>query len=105
MLPEHAKFESGSNGLEAGVMEMFDRLQTGRLLINCNLKPIFDELRVYHRDENGKIVKKKDDLICAIRYAMMCRRYGSQKRNQTTTVNTIYDYDPLNAPSQSGSLQ
>ena len=98
MLPEHAKFESGSNGLEEGVLEMYDRFRTGRLLIDCNLKMIFDEIRTYHRDENGKIVKKKEDLLCAIRYAMMCRRYGEQLGAQQTERQFISDVDPLNMP-------
>jgi hypothetical protein len=98
MLPEHAKFESGGNGLEAGIMEMYDRFMTRRLLIDCNLKQIFDEIRVYHRDENGLIVKKKDDLICAIRYAMMCRRFGEQRSEHQQDLKVITDYDPFNVP-------
>jgi hypothetical protein len=30
MLPEKATFMDGGNGVEAGVMDMLDRMQTGR---------------------------------------------------------------------------
>lgn len=96
MLPQHAQFANGSIGLEDGIAEMFDRFQTGRLMINRNLFPIMDEMRTYHRDENGAIVKEKEDLICAIRYAMMSRRYGVQRRSSRPKDLTREDVDPLN---------
>jgi phage terminase large subunit-like protein len=100
MLPQHAQFENGSIGLEAGVMEMYDRLQTGRLRVDRNLGIVFDEIRVYHRGEDGQIVKKKDDVLCAIRYAMMMRRYGIQRRRKATAIRVITDHDdPLNPPN------
>ena len=35
---------------------------------------MFDEILQYHRDEKGKIVKVRDDLLDAIRYAYMMKR-------------------------------
>ena len=35
-----------------------------------------EEILSYHRDEDYKIVKLRDDLICAVRYAFMMRRSG-----------------------------
>jgi hypothetical protein len=35
-----------------------------------------EELRNYHRDEDYKIVKQRDDLVSALRYAIMMRRNG-----------------------------
>lgn len=102
MLPTHATFESGSYGLEEGVLEMHDRFKTRRLIVDENLTEIFSEVRVYHRDEKGKIVKKRDDLLCAIRYAMMARRYGAQQQARNHGMNVVTDYDPLNPPQQAG---
>lgn len=73
MLPERATFEDGSNGLEAGVAEMYDRMQTGRLKVFSHLSDWWEEFRLYHR-KDGQIVKVNDDLISATRYAMMMRR-------------------------------
>ena len=33
MLVNHAAFEDGSDGVEAGLMDMLDRMQTGRLKV------------------------------------------------------------------------
>jgi hypothetical protein len=37
---------------------------------------LIEELRHYHQDENFKIVKQRDDLVSALRYAVMMRRSG-----------------------------
>ena len=73
MLPDKATFEDGTNGVEAGIMEMLSRMETGRLKVFRHLSEWFDEFRLYHR-KNGIIVKERDDLMAATRYAMMMRR-------------------------------
>lgn len=73
MIKDKATFNDGSNGVEAGVIEMLDRMQTGRFKVASNLNDWFQEFRLYHRD-NGSIVKKMDDLLSATRYALMMRR-------------------------------
>lgn len=76
MLPERTEFpDDRGNGVEAGLMEMLDRMQTGRLKIAAHLNDVWEEFRLYHR-EDGKIVKEGDDLMCAIRYAMMSLRFA-----------------------------
>jgi hypothetical protein len=74
-LPERATFEDGTNGLEAGVLEMLDRMQTGRLKVFRTETLWFEEFRMYHR-KNGLIVKERDDLMSATRYGMMMRRHA-----------------------------
>ena len=73
MLLERATFPDGGNGVEAGVAEMLDRMQTGRLRVAKHLADWWEEFRLYHR-EDGKIVKEGDDLMSATRYAMMMLR-------------------------------
>lgn len=75
MLPERATFPDGSNGVEAGVMDMLDRMQTGRLKVFSHLTAWLEEFRLYHR-EDGKIVKLQDDLMSATRYALMMLRHA-----------------------------
>lgn len=75
MLWERATFEDGTNGVEAGIMEMLDRMQTGRLKVFSNLNEFFEEIRLYHR-KDGRIVKEGDDLISAVRYAIMMKRFA-----------------------------
>lgn len=76
MLPLRATFEDGSNGVEAGVTEMFDRMQTGRWKVFSHLSEYFQEHNLYHR-KDGLIVKKGDDILSAARYAMMMRRFAT----------------------------
>jgi hypothetical protein len=73
MLPEHAQFPDGGISVEAGVLDMLDRMQTGRLKVAAHLADWFEEFRLYHR-ENGRIVKEYDDTLCATRYGLMMLR-------------------------------
>lgn len=75
MLHEHATHEDGGNGVEAGVLGMLDRMQTGRLKVFRGNNEWFEEFRLYHR-KDGKIVKERDDLMSATRYALMMLRYA-----------------------------
>lgn len=74
-LPERATFEDGGNGVEAGVTEMLDRMLTNRLKVFKHLTEWFGEFRLYHR-KDGKIVKERDDLLSATRYAIMMKRFA-----------------------------
>ena len=75
LLPERARFEDGSSGLEAGITEMLERMQTGRFKVFAHLEDWFAEFRLYHR-KDGLIVKANDDRISAARYAMMMKRFA-----------------------------
>ena len=80
MLHAHATFEDGGNSVEAGIMDMQDRFDDGRLKIAEHLDDWFSEYRMYHR-KDGKIVKLRDDLMSATRYGIMMLRFAktSQK--------------------------
>ena len=80
MLAAHATHAEGGNGVEAGLMEMLDRMHTGRLKVFSNLANWFEEFRLYHRKE-GKIVKERDDLMSATRYAIMMLRFAETEPN------------------------
>ena len=75
MLDHHATFEDGGNSVEAGLLDMQQRFEDGRLKVASHLSEWFNEYRMYHR-ENGKIVKLRDDLMSATRYGIMCLRYA-----------------------------
>lgn len=75
MLPERATFTDGGNGVEAGLMDMLDRMQTGRWKVFAHLSEWFEEFRMYHR-KDGKIVKLMDDILSASRYALMMKRFA-----------------------------
>lgn len=75
MLYEHATHQAGGYGVEAGIMEMLERMQSGRLKVFSNLGEWFEEFRLYHREE-GLIVKERDDLMSATRVGMMMKRFA-----------------------------
>ena len=75
MLPEHATHEEGGNGVEAGLIEIYDRMKTGRFRVFRTLGDWFAEKRGYHR-KKGLIVKARDDLMDATRCAIMMRRFA-----------------------------
>ena len=92
MLPEPAKFLDGTNGVDAGVTEMHDRMKTGRLRVAAHLADWFEEFRLYHREPKGplgvpQIVKINDDLLDATRYAMMCLRFARPLPQATDGYN------------------
>lgn len=83
---------SGGNGVEAGLMEMLDRMQTGRLKVFSNLDDWFSEFRLYHR-KDGQVVKKADDLLSATRYALMMKRKAIVQTVAPT--NVVPEWVPL----------
>lgn len=76
MLKERATFDDGTNGVEAGIMDMIDRMQTGRWKVAKCCENWLREFRIYHR-KDGLIVKLDDDCISASRYALMMLRYAT----------------------------
>lgn len=96
MLPDRATFEDGTNGVEAGVIEMLTRMENGTLKVFEELEPFFEEFRLYHR-KDGKIVKEYEDIISAVRYAIMMLRYAQPDaiKNSSVNLNHQSNYNPL----------
>lgn len=80
MMMEHATHAEGGNGVEAGLSDMLERMQTGRWKVFSTCGAWFGEFRLYHR-EDGKVVKLQDDLISASRYALMMKRFSQVKKS------------------------
>ncbi len=69
----------GGNNVEIGLMEMYNRMTSGRLKVFSTCTEFFKEKAVYHRKlKNGKseVVKLQDDVISACRYAIMSLRHA-----------------------------
>jgi phage terminase large subunit-like protein len=99
MLPGPAMWPEGGNSTEAGIMEMQDRMTTGRLKVAAHLSDWFEEFRLYHR-KDGLIVKERDDIMSATRIAIMAKRFaravplGSKDiRRETALVARDVDFD------------
>jgi hypothetical protein len=85
MMPERATFPDGTNGVEAGLQDMLQRMQLKKFKVFSHLTDWFEEFRMYHR-KDGKVVKESDDLMAATRYAWMMRRYGISKKEAEMTA-------------------
>lgn len=59
------------NAVEAGIHAVYRRLSAGRLKIFTTCRALLSEIRLYHRDENGKVVKEDDHAVDALRYLIM----------------------------------
>lgn len=93
--PSQAEPEgSGGNSVEAGLLEMFERMRTGRLKVARHLEAFFEEYRLYHR-KDGKIVKQFDDIISATRYAIMMKRFAVTDVRENKVI--ITQHQPLDA--------
>lgn len=60
-----------NNAVEAGLLEVWQRLSTGRLKVFRSCQNWLEEKRLYRRDEKGRIVKVNDHLMDLTRYGVM----------------------------------
>lgn len=65
------QIQPANNAVEAGILEVYERLSTGRLKIFNTLRNLLAEYRLYRRDEKGRIVKEFDHALDALRYGCM----------------------------------
>lgn len=93
LLPDHAKWPDGSNGVEAGLFEIRDLMLKGKWKFFAGQRDALDEFLNYHRDDRGHIVKLGDDVMDAMRYAYMMRRfavaYGDVGRQAVRTIDAL----------------
>lgn len=57
--------------VETGLYKAWEGLSTGRIKVFNTLLNFMNEIRLYRRDEKGKIIKNNDHLMDAFRYAFM----------------------------------
>jgi phage terminase large subunit-like protein len=76
MIGAHATWVEGGNSVENGLYLIRDLMAKGKFKIFKGQPDLMDELRQYHRDEKGRVVKVRDDLLDAMRYAFMMERHA-----------------------------
>ena len=72
----YQKDKGGPQPLEPIVMEMLERMKTGRFYVFGHLSEWFSEFRNFHR-KDGKIRSVRDDIMKATMYGMMMKRYAA----------------------------
>jgi phage terminase large subunit-like protein len=65
------KLTKANNSVEKGIQTVLERMQAGKLKIFTTLTKTLTEIRMYARDDKGIPNKKNDDLMDAMRYAVM----------------------------------
>jgi phage terminase large subunit-like protein len=99
MLPKHAENKGGGIHVEPAIEEMCSYMQRGQFVIANHMSELGEEFLNYHRDEDYKIVKLRDDLLSAVRYAFMMRRSGKdldacEDYGRAPGIGTAEMYDP-----------
>lgn len=69
----------GGNSREKALLDMYNRMENGKFKVFSTCRLFLEEVRMFHRDEKGKIVDLMDDLISATRYAHMMLRHAHTK--------------------------
>jgi hypothetical protein len=59
------------NAVESGIHTIYRRMVSGRLKIFSTCVGVWDELRLYRRGEDGKVVKSNDHLMDCLRYLVV----------------------------------
>lgn len=95
MLGSRATWDGTSNSVEQGIYEIRERMQSGTIKVFRGCRDFFDEFNQYHRDDKGKIVKVRDDILDSVRYAYMMRRYAKPfgdigKKKEEYDLNSLY---------------
>jgi phage terminase large subunit-like protein len=91
--PPNMEEGKGGNGVEAGIFQMIEMMESNRFKVFKNVKYWWEEVGRYHRRNVGgksQIVAVGDDFISAVRYAVMFRRHAQtrvvkQKTRPTAT--------------------
>jgi len=87
---KHFENPEGGQSVEAGLMNMLDKMRTSRFFVFDHCFEWFEEFRMYHR-KNGQVIKFNDDLMSATRYAVQSLRYAKTaevKRPQNHAIGT-----------------
>jgi len=71
MLDKHATLPGGGVSLDPQIDNINQLLATGKLKISRRCKMLLEELSNYERDEKGQPIPVRDDLISALRYAIL----------------------------------
>ena len=86
---EMALAAKGAGSVMAGIEEVLNRLETGRLKVFSTCNHLLTEIRNYAFDEKGAVKKENDHVLDALRYAV---NGGGLARATTERRATPYTY-------------
>ena len=83
--------EHAENAREAGIYTVWQMLSSGRLKVFASLANWREEFRLYRRDEQGRIVKERDHLMDATRYAIVSGRERAKTQPKPKQQEGFHD--------------
>ena len=86
---EGLNLRTADNAVEAGLLEVYQRLSTGRLKVFNTLSKFLWEYKLYQRDEKGRIVKKNDHAVDCARYLCLALKYARTKPAAQHDIHTF----------------
>ena len=91
--------EEGEGGIsvDAGLIAILTRMETGRLKVFKTCMDWFEEKRMYHR-KDGKVVRVNEDIMSATRYGAQMLRFAMPRRSRQTEtcIQAVTEFDPFN---------
>lgn len=110
MLGTHAQNQGGGFSVEPAIEEMCGYMKRSCFTIASHMSELTEEILNYHRDEDYKIVRLRDDLISAVRYAFMMRRSGKlleacEEYGRAPGAGSPEMYDPRPRPNRTREPQ
>ncbi len=78
----------GGNSVAPGLVEMFNRMVSGRLKVFSHLNDWFMEKAMYHT-KDGNVIRKGEDIMSASRYACLSIRHARAKTNYRNKVRVM----------------
>jgi phage terminase large subunit-like protein len=95
------QLRAANNAVETGLLEVWQRLTTGRLKVFRTMQGWLSEFRLYRRDEKGRVIKERDHCLDATRYLVMSGVDLAQcspdylLRSGWKRPQLIHDFDPF----------
>ena len=65
------EISKAENSVEAGIYAVWQRLAAGKLKVFKSCGSLLGEMRLYRRDDKGKVVKENDHACDGLRYAIV----------------------------------
>lgn len=92
MLPSHATLPGGGTALDPAYDLIQSAMSTGKFKLALDFYDLWDEISGLERDENGKIISIRNDILDAVRYAYLSRK---QSRAVDCSAADPYDAEPM----------
>lgn len=79
--------------VEAGIQDVYDRLSAGKLKVFASCVAFWEEFRLYQRDDKGRVVKKNDHVLDAVRYLVRSGLRRAKVKPEPKEERMVLEYE------------